>query len=102
MPLEKQNWDRWARGLSGLLAQGRFHSLENSFLQRVGGLDSQLPALLIPRNTQATDVHGSQSCELTTCAFWISMCKHGDSLFRKKKEKGGKGGEEKSPCKGKM
>lgn len=39
-----------------------------------------------------TDVHGSQNCELTTCAFWISIYKHGDSLLKEKerKEKEGK------------
>lgn len=53
--------------------------LENSFLPRAGLAHSSGTADS-QGTPRPTDVHGSKNCELTICAFWISTCKHGDSL----------------------
>lgn len=63
--------------------------LQNSFPARAGLAQCSPGCYWFPRKPRPTDVRGSQNHELTACAFWISICKHGDSLLRERE--GGRG-----------
>lgn len=65
--------------------------LQNSFLPRAGLAQGSQGCYWFPRKPQTHRCSWVKESWTDHCAFWISPCKHGDSLFPKKRKRKRKG-----------